>query len=294
MPPRETSPEAFLVLDTSYTDTTVTPLLWGRPLQSGVRRLDVGGKLLTNRLKEIVSLRQYNLMDDSHLVSQIKEDACFVSMDFKGDLDRSWKGNQKKFSKSQEAADESIAVEYVLPDYHNTTRGYVRSTGATTAKPGTVGAKPATQQQTEDILPLSNERFTISELLFSPSDISLHQPGIAELVTQSLSRLPEGLWPIMLANIIVVGGNSLFPNFMERLERELRALTPSECTIGLKRPVDPLKHLWQGGAFLAADKAKWRDVCVTKEEYAEHGAGWTAKRFATYDSRASSRLSTGR
>ena len=69
----------------------------------------------------------------------------------------------------------------------------------------------------EDVLPLGNERFAVPELLFTPSDIGLREDGIAGTVMQSLKMLPEGLWPAMLANVVIVGGSSLFAGFMERL-----------------------------------------------------------------------------
>ena len=59
----------------------------------------LGGKQLTNYLKELISLRHYGLMDDPYLVSQIKEDACFVSQDFKGDIEEVWKGNRSNKAK---------------------------------------------------------------------------------------------------------------------------------------------------------------------------------------------------
>ena len=74
--------ECFMLVDSGYSHTTVTPMLYGRPVQRAIKRLDVGGKTLTNLLKELASLRHWNLMDDSYLVSQIKEDTCFVKPRF--------------------------------------------------------------------------------------------------------------------------------------------------------------------------------------------------------------------
>ena len=65
--------ECLLVIDTSYTDTTVIPLYNGKLLQSAVRRLTVGGKLLTNYMKELSSLRHYNMMEETYLLNEIKE-----------------------------------------------------------------------------------------------------------------------------------------------------------------------------------------------------------------------------
>jgi hypothetical protein len=50
-------------------------------------RLDVGGKLLTNQLKELVSFRQWNMMDETYIMNHVKESCCFISTDFKKDLE---------------------------------------------------------------------------------------------------------------------------------------------------------------------------------------------------------------
>jgi actin-related protein len=50
-------------------------------------RLDVGGKLLTNQLKELVSFRQWNMMDETYIMNHVKESCCYVSADFKKDLE---------------------------------------------------------------------------------------------------------------------------------------------------------------------------------------------------------------
>jgi actin-related protein 6 len=64
--------EIILLIDSGYSHTTVTPLIQGRPLQSAIRRLDIGGKLLTNHLTRLLSLRQYDMRNDTYLVNEIK------------------------------------------------------------------------------------------------------------------------------------------------------------------------------------------------------------------------------
>ena len=38
-----------------------------------MRRLNIGGKIMTNHLKQVVSYRAYNVMDETHLINDIKE-----------------------------------------------------------------------------------------------------------------------------------------------------------------------------------------------------------------------------
>lgn len=56
-------------------------------LSYALLRLDVGGKLLTNQLKELVSFRQWNMMDETYIMNHVKETCCFVTQDFKKDLE---------------------------------------------------------------------------------------------------------------------------------------------------------------------------------------------------------------
>lgn len=46
---------------------------------SGVRRLNLGGKALTNLLKETVSYRSLDMRDEGLLMEQLKEQLCWVS-----------------------------------------------------------------------------------------------------------------------------------------------------------------------------------------------------------------------
>lgn len=48
-------------------------------------RIDIGGKLLTNHLKELISFRQWYMMDQTSVVEKVKETCCFVSNEFNHD-----------------------------------------------------------------------------------------------------------------------------------------------------------------------------------------------------------------
>ncbi|OJD32443.1 actin family protein [Diplodia corticola] len=311
-PATTTSPvESLLLIDTGYSHTTITPLHHGRPFHSAIRRLTVGGKFLTNHLKELISLRAYNFMDETHLVNEIKEDVCYISADFARDLERTWKGGALSSTtthknKTSAATDPSIVVDYVLPDYSERTRGFARphdpSATAKAKRLGTLahatgggggsgGGTPTTttaatpdmaaSKTPEDLLPLGNERFAVPELLFHPSDIGLAEPGLPAAVMQSLQQLPEALWPGLLANVVVVGGNALLPGFVERLRKELRAVVPGEYVVRVARPEDPVGATWRGGVRMVGERGEGlRGVAVMREEYMENGAGWAARRFA--------------
>ena len=208
--------ECLLVVDSGYSHTTVTPVYQGQPIQRGIRRLDIGGKHLTNYLKEIVSMRQYNMVDETYIMNEVKEAVSFISNDFPIDMERTWKGNRKR---GQADLSEGIVVDYVLPDPNAGKKGFMRPhdplLNAKKRKSVLSGGGP--EAVSEDVLVLGNERFAVPEILFTPSDIGMKQAGIPDIIIQSLSVLPLGLHPSFLANVLVVGGNALIPGFMQRL-----------------------------------------------------------------------------
>lgn len=221
------------MIDSGYSHTTVTPIYNGRLLHRAIRRLEVGGKFLTNFLKELVSVRHYDLHQEIYQVNEMKEEVCFVSNDFSADMEKTWKGNKKR------NAEDGIVVDYVLPDYATIKKGFMRPhdplLAAKIRKAGLDGGR-GPSEVVEQVMTLGNERFTVPELLFNPGDIGLKQAGIAEVVMQSLSVLPTGLHPVMLANVLVVGGNAMMKGFVERLETELRQIAPAECVVRVRKP----------------------------------------------------------
>ncbi|CAK7218273.1 Actin-related protein 6 [Sporothrix bragantina] len=289
--------EIRLVIDTGYSFTTVTPVLHGRPIHRAVRRLDVGGKLLTNYLTKLLSVRHYDMRHDTYIVNEMKEKACYVALNFAADLDKTWKGPRVNVGEVNDAkrrrldvfrsGSDGIAKEYVLPDYHTRTAGIVRDYDATAAaartRRGGAAEDLGTPALNEDVLVLRNERFTVPELLFNPADIGLQQPGLPDLVAQSVHALPVGLWPALLANVVVVGGCAELPGFVQRLQQEIQTRMPDDLVVRVTRPADPVTCTWRGAARFASlpqNAATVKQVCVTKQEYDEHGAGWVARKFA--------------
>ena len=158
-------------------------------------RVNVGGKLLTNYLKELVSFRQWYMMEDTYIINAAKESCCYVSLDFEKDQDicksvlflllLPWKYSQR-FLARLETKTNDIVRNYVLPDYSSTStnrKGYVQSDAqAEVAAPilrspergkQKGGFAPANKvdQGEDQVLKLSNERFIVPELLFQPGMI---------------------------------------------------------------------------------------------------------------------------
>lgn len=208
--------ECLLLIDSGFSHSTVTPLYQGRPIHQAIRRLDIGGKFLTNYLKELVSVRTYNMSDETYLMNEVKEAVCFVSKDFRHDLEIARKVTNPN-GVSYANGKQDIVIDYVLPDYNSQKTGFMRPHDPSLHKAKKIGALAGAGGAVEDFMMLGNERFSVPELLFNPEDVGMKQAGLPQTVLQSLSGLPPGLWPAMLANILVVGGNSNLVGFVYRL-----------------------------------------------------------------------------
>nr|POE78613.1 actin-like protein arp6 [Quercus suber] len=265
--------ECVLVVDAGHSYTTVTPLFNGRPIHSACRRLEVGGKTLTNQLKELIS-RTFDIHREDWIATEMKEEVCYVSQSFNADLERVWKGGRK----DPRTIDTSVVVDYVLPDYETIKRGFARPHDpAVNFRKRALDLGPGPK---EHIVTIGNERFVVPELLFTPSDIGMDQEGICGTVLQSIHALPEGLWQVFLANILVVGGTSKLSGFVERLEADLRSMVDESLLVRIARADDPLKNAWIGGVRIAQNEQLMKDLVVTKAEYLENGALWTRRKFA--------------
>ena len=297
--------ECLLVIDSGFSCTTVTPLYNGQPLQRAIRRLDLGGKHITNLLREMISVRYFDLHQDVKVVNDIKEDVCFVSQDFKHDMEKTWKGNQSRQkdvqvqpvspvvnesddmeidgalkSQGDSSSDPDLRIDYVLPDGVHLKRGFARQhdAAASLARKRKLGTEPILTD--ELTMTLASERFTAPEVIFSPSDVGLTQPGLAQCVMQSLSVLPPAIQATMLANVLVVGGNVKLPGFVERLQAEIRALSPVEYVVRVRQMDDPITSTWLGGARMAGNREFVRKIGVSREEYFEHGILWVGRKLA--------------
>ena len=102
----------------------------------------------------------------------------------------------------------------------------------------------------------------------------VHQSTPSQKRLRTLRALREALY----SNIVVTGGSTLFPNFEERLRRELRALAPTDYAIGVKAAPQPLLSAWRGGSLFAASEG-FAAQTVTREQYREGGHSLCRRKF---------------
>ncbi|CDO96241.1 unnamed protein product [Kluyveromyces dobzhanskii CBS 2104] len=240
-----------LVIDSGFNCTWVVPIIKGIPYYKAIKKLDIGGRFLTGLLQETISFRHYNVMEETILVNNIKEQCTFVPPD-------------SYFSSFHNKMD--TKVEYVLPDFQTSFLGYVK--------------RPENNNLTEDVqtLPLTDEIFSVPETFFHPEVAQILKPGIIETILECISMCPEVVRPLLVANIVCTGGNFNIPNFHERLQTELQRQCPIDwhCRVHLPITKDKSLHGWESMNDFAQSE-QFRSTRVTREEYLEHGLDWCTK-----------------
>jgi len=248
-------PECMLIVDSGFSFTHVVPLMNGKVLWKSVRRLDVGGKLMTNHLKELVSFRQWNMMDETYIVNDVKEKCCYVTSSYNNDMETCRIDPKRN----------AIVQEYILPNFSDN-------------RPGRVKAPDDIIADADQVLFMNSERFTVPELLFQPTDIGLSQSGISRTIADSISTLPPDVQGLFWANIGLVGGNVKFPRFRQRLADELRSLAPIDYQVHIYESSDPIIEAWMAGAAYARQPTFLHHV-VTRAEYQESGSNACRRKF---------------
>ncbi|EFA79972.1 actin related protein 6 [Heterostelium album PN500] len=311
-----TSSPCQLVVDCGYSFTHVIPHFQNTKLNYAIKRFQIGGKVLTNYLKEIVSFRYWDMMHETRLLNTIKERICFVSQDFINDISTKDKSRQSL-----------LKVDYVLPDYtNNNTTGFIKNkpyfpndkdenndnnnnnnnnnnngdtemkenNGLTTESSSnssndnndqskestetTATEKGEEEEEDEQILSLVNERFSVPELIFNPNDIGLNQAGLAESIVQSINCTDVNLHQSLYSNILLLGGTTKIAGFKQRLFKELRSLAPDNLPVKIYTPEDPILSALYGGIKFA-QQPDFNKYTVTKQEYEEYGYPLANKRF---------------
>ena len=106
-----------LVVDCGFSMTSIVPTVHAQAIEKGIKRINIGGKLLTNLLKQIISYRKFNMMDEFFLVNDAKEALSFVSMNF---------DHEMKDARGKREGQRWFDRDFVLPNFVDTFTGSVR------------------------------------------------------------------------------------------------------------------------------------------------------------------------
>ena len=74
----------------------------------------------------------------------------------------------------------------------------------------------------------------------------------------------------LYSNIVLSGGNTMFPGYADRMHKEIVALAPVTMGIKVIAPPERKYSVWIGGSILAS-LTTFSSMWITKDEYDESG-----------------------
>ena len=125
-----------------------------------------------------------------------------------------------------------------------------------------------------NIITIDHERFRCCEPMFTPAFLGMSAPGIIDNLNNSIMKCDVDIRQDLYSNIVLSGGNTLFPGFAERIEKEMSNVgwwhTKSPTKINVIAHPERKYATWIGGSILAS-MPTFEQHWITKQEYEEIG-----------------------
>lgn len=206
-----------------------TPVYEGFTLKSAIRRIDLGGKDLTEQLQFYI--RKTNgislfTSSEQEIVRTIKEKAGYIALDYK----------TEEMEYEEDLSDSKMA-EFVLPD--------------------------------GQVVSIKKGRYRIPEILFNPSIIHSEYESISTITSQSINLVDMDLWQNLRSNFVLSGGSTMFKGFGERFLSEMQYLSKDlNSNIRILTPQKRKYTAWIGGSIFANSFA-FKKLLLSKRSWIE-------------------------
>ncbi|XP_050527943.1 uncharacterized protein LOC126898036 [Daktulosphaira vitifoliae] len=219
-----------IVVDSGYECTRAVPIYEGYILPHAVRTLPVGGKQVTEYLASLMNARGFSLTTPK-------------------DIDITNAIKEKLCYCVANPSKEHIPYHINHPDYE---QSFILPDGQT--------------------FTIYSEAFRATEILFDPNvfKITSKIEGVHKMIHESIGVCDIRLQNDMYQNVILAGGNTLFPSIQKRMERMLAKLALSTTKIRIIITPERKFSAWIGGSIVAT-LSTFQHMWVNRAEYEEHG-----------------------
>ena len=121
-----------------------------------------------------------------------------------------------------------------------------------------------------NVITISNQLFQCTECLFQPlTQLGREHAGIHQLIHNSIKECDIDVRRDLYSNIILAGGNTMFPGFSERIQKEMINLAPPKSKVKIVCPPERKYSTWIGGCIVSS-YSKLSDW-IGKDQYDEVG-----------------------
>lgn len=151
---------------------------------------------------------------------------------------------------------------------------------------------------------VGEEKYLAGEVLFQPSLLAgakSRSMPLPDLVDLAIQNCPIDNRRVLYSNVVLSGGNTMFPDFGRRLQRDMKRLVNTRLQEsrtsanlhemdGTTMDVNVVSHqtqdnaVWLGGSIVASDP-RFLDWCKSKAQYEEEGPRVARHSTAVFNTR---------
>ncbi|KAF8954485.1 Actin-like 6A [Entomortierella lignicola] len=260
-----------LVVDSGGDMTSVVPVYDGYVLRKGIMRQSLGGEVLS---EQVLQQFQANNVDvvPQYLVAK------------KSPVEPGQKPVVTLKDRPATPSFHKMMQMRVIHDYKES----VCQVSESTYNEQNINARPQKPYELPDgyNLNFGADRFKIPEIMFNPKDF-LKNPtpeqenfvGLPRLIFNSAQSCDIDFRPTLFSNVVLTGGNTLFPGFADRLHWELNSI-PHSYKVKLHAPGNTVERKcgsWLGGSIMAS-LGTFHQLWISRKEYDETGASIVNKK----------------
>jgi actin len=121
------------------------------------------------------------------------------------------------------------------------------------------------------VITIGKECFRCPEALFRPALAGSDGYGIHEIIYRATMRCDPCIRRDIFSNIVLVGGTTMFPGIVDRIQKEMNILAPDALKIDITASPERKYSVWIGGSILAS-LSTFQQMWIFKEEYDESGS----------------------
>lgn len=248
-----------LTLESGANTTYATPIHDGYALQPSMIKCDIGGSYLTEVVGDTLASKGINIAP--------------------------------KYAFTRKTVNGQIIVDY--QKYENTTPSYEHyakqevicelKESLLTLLPDTQGTDAKTEYELPDgtKVNLDADAYRIPELLFTGTSEENSFIGVHKMITEAIMRSDLDIRKELYANIVVAGGNTLIPGFVERVQQLVPETSPAGTKIKVIAHMQGERQLsaWLGGSILSS-LGSFQQMWMSQQEYKENGPNMIERKCA--------------
>lgn len=257
-----------ILVESGFNSTYCVPVYEGYTLTHAINKIDIGGDDITKMLARFIDSNDndgnsksiyesmtspVNTRGNAHVsaINLLKEKHCYASIDF---------AEEEKMLMSRTG----------------------RSSGGNKESKQAEPSANSTQLPDGTSISISDQqRYTAPECVFNTTlirqyastwgkDALLDGEGVHKVAYYSIMKCDAGLHKEMFANIVTNGGNTLFRNWTERMNKEMVNLGATTNRVRVHATPHGLNSVWVGGSILSS-LTTFERMWVAKHEYDDEG-----------------------